>query len=59
MTVAEVDAHVARTGLARAVVEALLNAGLTPPRREVVDRVGFNSEQVRALLPILSASGTA
>ena len=48
--------HVKRTRLSPFVVTALLKAGLTPPNREVVDRVGYSSREVRAILPALSAT---
>ena len=47
--------HVEHTCLSSFVVRALLDAGLTPPHRDVVDRVGFSAVQVRALVKALSS----
>jgi hypothetical protein len=48
-----IASEVERTGLSPFVVRALLKAGLTPPHRDVVDRVGYGAAEVRALLPAL------
>ena len=44
-----------RTGLAEFVVSALLDAGLEPPLRERVDRVGYGAAEVRAIVKALSS----
>lgn len=44
-----------RTGLSEFVVSALLDAGLEPPLRERVDRVGYGAAEVRAIVKALSS----